>query len=62
MFFATMRHYYWKDGKGIIVQNVVGGYLGQEHRHSQESFARWIKENNIDPDNLIDVDKLEGRR
>ena len=41
MTLAKPRAYYWQDGAEIVVQNAVGGYLGQEHRHTPEDFARW---------------------
>jgi len=35
------RAYYWKEGDQIIVQNVIGGFRGQEHKHTPESFENW---------------------
>ena len=35
------RAYYWTEGDEIVVQNWIGSYLGQEHRHSPADFERW---------------------
>ena len=33
--------YYHKEGNKIIVQNMVGVYLGQKHEHTPQSFKAW---------------------
>lgn len=53
----TMRHYWWRKGDKIVVQNMVAGMCGQKHEHTKEDFRRWVKEGNIKPENLIDVGK-----
>ncbi len=52
---TTMVHYYWKEGNEIVVQNMVGGYTGQLHRHTPEDFERWKQK--IKPGCLVDQDK-----
>lgn len=39
-----MIHYVYRLPDGTIhVQNAVGGFLGQHHAHTAESFAKWRK-------------------
>lgn len=54
-----MVHYYWREDGEIVVQNWVGGYKGQEHRHSPKDFKDWVKRNKIPADCLVDLDKRE---
>lgn len=59
MRFLRMRHYYRKKGGKIIVQNAVAGCLGQEHEHTPEEFEQWVKENDIPPGDLVNLDARE---
>lgn len=38
------RAYYWIDGSEVVVQNVIGPYMGQEHRHTPKDFERWKRD------------------
>lgn len=53
----TMYHYYWKEKGKIVVQNMVGGFKGQEHKHTPKDFQKWIEENKIKTEHLINLDK-----
>lgn len=51
----TMYHYYWKENNKIVVQNIVGGHMGQLHKHTPEDFERWKK--GIKSEHLINQDE-----
>ena len=50
---VTMKHYYWEKDNKIIVQNCVMGMMGQQHEHTKDDFADWIRKNKIKEENLI---------
>lgn len=56
-FLITMRHYYCKEDGKIVVQNAVAGHLGQKHEHTPEEFEQWVKDNDIKPQQLINLDE-----
>jgi len=56
----TTTYYYWREGNQIVVQNMVGGYEGQKHKHTIEDFKRWKKD--IDPKHLVDLDAIVKKK
>ena len=45
MFTVTMTFYVSKSPDGLYhVQNAVGGYLGQHHVHTKESYEAWSRD------------------
>lgn len=38
---CILRAYWWKEGDTVVVQNWVGGFKGQEHRHTEAEFLTW---------------------
>ena len=50
-----MKHYWWREGNKIKVQNMVGPYAGQLHEHTEEEFREWSKD--IPEDRLIENKK-----
>jgi len=34
---------WWKEGRIYVMQNMVGPYLGQEHRHNKRDFLKWCE-------------------
>ena len=50
-----MVHYVQKIGNLVHVSNMVGGYEGQHHVHTQASFKEWAKQ--IDP-SALDTETL----
>lgn len=57
----TLIHYHWKEGDEVIVQNMAADMSSQLYRHSPEGFERWIKENDIKQEHLVDLD-AENRK
>jgi len=38
-----MNFYWWKKNGKIVVQNMVGGMMGQKHEHTLAGFKKWKK-------------------
>jgi len=57
---TTMYFYYWRESNQIVVQNMVGGYEGQKHKHSLENFKEWKK--NVNPEHLVDLDAIVKKK
>jgi hypothetical protein len=38
------RAYWWREGDEIVVQNFIGAYMGQEHRHTLAAFQAWKRD------------------
>lgn len=48
-----MNFYYWEEGDRIVVQNMIMGMKGQEHKHTKQEFEEWKRD--IPKKNLIKV-------
>lgn len=56
---TAARACWWREGDEIVVQNVIGVHLGQQHRHTPEGFERWRKDAEANGFEVVEHDKEE---